>query len=457
MGRSNDLGRDPIPGLILRLALPTMLAQFVNVLYSIVDRMYIGHIAGVGDLALAGVGVCAPIVTLLSSFSFLVGQGGTPLMAMKLGHGEPDAARDILYNCFRLLLGISAVLSLVFFLMREKFLWWFGASPDTFPYSVRYMTIYILGTAFALLSAGLNSFLIAQGRSGLGMATVILGAAMNIVLDPVFIFLLDLGVAGAAWATVLSQMSSCLFALACLRRRDLKVRLARGKPDPRLCLRVVALGFPPFLTYATDSIILIVFNTVLQTRGGPGEGDLLLTCAAIVQSYFLLLAMPMDGISLGCQGLVSFNYGAGAARRVKSALKGIYLLSFLYAAVMLAVTWLGAPLFVRLFTGDAVILARSVTLIRIYTAGALFLAAQWVTVDQAIALGQIRPALFFSIFRKSLFLASTLLLPLFFPAWSAFFAEPICDIVAATLSFTVFVRRIPGLLAKHSSSESTAI
>lgn len=457
MHRKNDLGRDPIPALIFRLAIPTMLAQFVNVLYSIVDRMFIGHIPGVGDLALAGVGVCAPIVTLLSSFSLLVGQGGTPLMAMKLGHGDRESAQAILSNCLRLLLAFALGLSLLFFLLRRRFLWWFGASPDTFPYALEYLTIYVAGTAFALLSAGLNSFLIAQGRSGRGMVTVILGAGLNIALDPVFIFALDLGVAGAAWATILSQAASALFALVSLRSPALPARLTWGTFSPRLCRNVLALGFSPFLTYALDSVLLILFNTMLQRWGGPGEGDILLTCATIVQSYALLLMQPMDGISLGCQGLVSFNYGAGDFPRVRAALKGIYLLSVGFAAAMLVITGLVSPAFVRLFSQSTDILTRSVTYIRIYTAGAIFMAIQWVSVDQAIALGQVHLALFCSLFRKGALLAAILLLPRLFPADSLFWTQPVCDCVGSCLSLTLFLLLFPRLLTSRTSPVDSGV
>jgi len=438
-----------MPGLLLRLAIPTMLAQFVNVLYSIVDRMFIGHIAGIGKLALAGVGVCGPIVTLLSSFSLLVGLGGTPLMSMKLGAGERDAASDLLSNCFRLLLGLSVGLSLVFFLLRRQFLWWFGASPETFPYALDYMTIYIAGTAFALLSGGLNSFLIAQGRSGLGMGTVVLGAVLNIVLDPVFIFGFDMGVSGAAWATVLSQGAACAFALASLRRPGLPVRLRWGRLQPKLCGRVLSLGLSPFLTYALDSVILIVLNSTLQRCGGPGEGDILITCAAIVQSYMLLISMPMSGITLGCQGVVSFNLGAGDGKRVKQALWGVFLLCLTFAALMLAVTQLSAPWFVRFFSKDEEVLARSARYILIYTAGLLFVPVQWTAVDMSTALGQVRLALFCSLFRKSLFLAGILGFPVLFTASAAFAAEPFCDITASLISGLLFLRFTPRLIARY--------
>lgn len=449
MRRKNDLGRDPMAGLLLRLAAPTMLAQFINVLYSVVDRMFIGHIAGVGSLALAGVGVCGPIITLLASFSFLVGLGGTPLMAMRLGAGAQAEASELLSNCFRLLLGLAVGLSVLFFLLRRQFLWWFGASVDTFPYALDYITIYIAGTAFALLSGGLNSFLIAQGRSGLGMGTVVLGAALNIGLDPVFIFALDLGVAGAAWATILSQAAACAFALCSLRLPGLPVPLRWGRFQPALCKKVLFLGTAPFLTYALDSVILIVLNAVLQRRGGPGEGDVLITCAAIVQSYMLLISMPMSGITLGCQGVVSFNLGAANRARVEQALRGVLLLCLGFAALMLAVTHLCAPWFVRLFTGDAQVMARSVSYIKLYTAGVLFMAVQWMAVDMSTALGQVGLALFCSLVRKILFLTGVLLFPALLTAAAAFAAEPFCDVTASIISAVLFLRFTPRLLARR--------
>lgn len=444
--RKNDLGRDPMTGLLLRLAIPTMLAQLINVLYSIVDRMFIGHIAGVGRLALAGVGVCGPIITLLSSFSFLVGLGGTPLMAMRLGAGDREGASELLSNCFRLLLGLAVGLSAIFFLLRRQFLWWFGASADTFPYALDYITVYIAGTAFALLSGGLNSFLIAQGRSGLGMGTVVLGAALNIGLDPVFIFAMDMGVSGAAWATILSQAAACAFALISLRMPGLPVPLKWGRFQPKLCKKVLSLGVAPFLTYALDSVILIILNTVLQRRGGPEEGDILITCAAIVQSYMLLIAMPLSGITLGCQGVVSFNLGAADRDRVRQALRGVLALCFAFTAAMLALTQLFSPQFVRLFTQDQEVMARSVGYIKLYTAGALFMAVQWTVVDMSTALGQVGLALFCSLFRKSLFLLGTLLFPILFAASAAFAAEPFCDVAASCLSAALFLRFTPKLL-----------
>ena len=370
-------------------------------------------------------------------------------MAMKLGAGEKEAAADLLSNCFRFLLGLAVGLSVVFFLLRRQFLWWFGASADTFPYALDYITIYIAGTAFALLSGGLNSFLIAQGRSGLGMGTVVLGAVLNIVLDPVFIFLMDMGVSGAAWATILSQAAACAFALVSLRLPGLPVPLRWGRLSPALCRRVLTLGLSPFLTYALDSVILIILNTVLQRYGGPGEGDILITCSAIVQSYMLLISMPMSGITLGCQGVVSFNLGAGNGKRVKQALWGVFLLCFAFSAFMLVFTHLFSHQFVRFFSKDGEILVRSVKYITVYTAGVLFMSAQWTCVDMATALGQVRLALCCSLIRKGLFLGGILLFPLLFSAPAAFAAEPFCDIVASFISTALFLYFTPKLLAEY--------
>lgn len=440
MRRKNDLGNDSMPGLLLRLAIPTMLAQLITVLYSIVDRMFIGHIAEVGNLALAGVGVCGPIITLLSSFSLLVGLGGTPLMSMKLGNGDRESAADILSNSFQLLLSMSVGLSAVFFLLRRQFLWWFGASADTFPYALEYFTVYIIGTAFALLSGGLNSFLIAQGRSGLGMGTVVLGAVLNIALDPVFIFVLNMGTSGAAWATVVSQAAACVFVLAALRLPGLPVPLRLRRFRPGLCKKIVLSGLSPFLTYALDSVILIIFNATLQRYGGPVEGDILITCAAIVQSYMLLITMPLSGITLGCQGVVSFNLGAGNKIRVKQAIRGVFLICLIFTAMMLVVTWVLSPQFVRLFSKDGEILNRSVRYIRIYTMGALAMAVQWTCSDMSIALGKVRLALFCSLVRKGLFLCGILLFPILFSASATFAAEPFGDIAVSVLSGILFLR-----------------
>ena len=448
MKHTNDLGHDPVFPLVLRLAVPTMLAQLVNVLYSIVDRMYIG--AGVGSLALAGVGVCAPIVTLLSSFGSLVGMGGSPLMAMRMGEGNTREARRILNNGFLMLLVLSVILTIVFLFSKEHLLMWFGASQATFAYADTYMTIYTAGTFFALMAGGMNSFLIAQGFSGLGMATVMLGAVLNIVLDPVFIFVFDMGVAGAAIATVISQIASCAFVLLTLWSRKMPVRLGWGDFRWKTVQRIAAFGLSPFLIIASDSILLIVLNTVLQRYGGPGEGDTLVTCATIVQSYLLLITMPMGGITLGSQPVISFNYGMGDAGRIKKALRCIVELCISFCVFMMALTYTVSPLYVSLFTKDSEILARSVRYIKIFTAMIIPLAVQYPLVDETTALGQVKLALFCSAFRKLVYLASLLTLPALVSAEAAFFSEPAADVIAAAVTTALFLYFFPRVIAKRT-------
>ena len=253
MRRTNDLGRDRLFPLVCRLAIPTMLAQLVSVLYSIVDRIYIGNIEGIGSLALAGVGVCGPIVTLLSSFASLVGLGGAPILAMRLGEGRREEAQKVVSNGFFMLLVLAAALTALFLALKDRLLFAFGASAETFGYADTYLTIYTSGTVFALLATGLNSYLIAQGFSGLGMLTVMLGAVLNIALDPLFIFVFGLDVAGAAIATVISQAASCALVICCLLRKSAQVRLRPSRPDARLIRQILAFGLPTFLILSTTA------------------------------------------------------------------------------------------------------------------------------------------------------------------------------------------------------------
>lgn len=449
MRHKNDLGSDPILPLILRLAIPTMLAQLVNVLYSIVDRMYIGNIPDIGTIALAGVGVCGPIVTLLSSFACLVGLGGSPIMAMRMGEGDHKAARRVLNNSFLLLLCLSGVLTVGFLVFREPMLMLFGASAETFPYANTYLTIYTAGTFFALLATGMNSFLICQGYAALGMATVLVGAVMNIVLDPIFIYVFHMDVAGAAIATVISQLASCLFVLLSLLRRSMPVRLGWGGFCWNVMRRIMMFGLSPFLIIASDSVLLIVLNAMLQKYGGPGEGDILVTCGTIVQSYMCIITMPMGGITAGTQPVVSFNYGAGKTERIKKAIKWIAIICLIFTALMTVFTYTLSPVFVRLFTSDAALIARSVRYIKIFTLAIIPLAVQYTLVDQTTAMGQLRLALFCSMFRKTTFLVCTVALPMLFLAETAFFAEPICDLICSTTTTILFLRFFPRILRQR--------
>ncbi len=450
MRRMIDLGSGPVLKVVLRLSIPTMLAQLVNVLYSIVDRMYIG--AGVGDLALAGVGVCGPIVTFMASFGTLVGMGGSPNVAMRMGEGKDDEARHILWNGFVMLLALSVVLTTVFLLGRTQLLMWFGASSETFSYANTYLTIYTAGTFFALMAGGMNSFLICQGFSGLGMLTVMLDAVLNIVLDPVFIFVFDMGVAGAALASVISQAASCVWVLCALRGKNVRVRLQPSGFSWKAVGKIARFGFSPFLIIALDSVLFIALNAVLQRYGGPGEGDILVTCATIVQSYYLIISMPMSGLTSGCQPVVSYNYGAGNIPRIKQAIKTVVGLDLIFCAVVLVGTHLFSIYFVRLFTQSAEIAARTVQYNKIFTCMILPLAVQYALVDETTAVGYVRLSCFCSMFRKALFLIMVMALPAVLgTAESVFWAEPIVDLVAAVVTTTLFLRLVPQHLARREN------
>lgn len=439
MKKTNDLGKDNILSLVLRLAVPTMIAQFVNVLYSIVDRMYIGNIKGTGDIALAGVGVCGPIVTLLSSFGTLVGLGGSILFSMRMGEGSKKKAEQILANSFLMLTAFSAVLTVTFLILKDRLLMWFGASEVTFPYADQYLTIYTCGTFFALMAVGLNYFINCQGFSTIGMMTVLVGAVSNIILDPIFIFLLHMDVAGAAVATVISQIASCAFAVIFLFSRRVPVRITFGNYQFSLMRRILSLGISPFLILATDSVLLIATNAVLQHYGGKSEGDMLITCATIVQSYMMLITSPMLGISSGTQAIISYNYGAKQTARVRRTEKDVLIFCLCFTAFMFIVSRFLPQYFVLLFTRDTAYIDTSLWGIGVFTMMIIPLSFQYTFVDGLTALGRTKTALGLSILRKGGYLAFTILLPSFWGARSAFYAEPAADLLASIVSTMTFL------------------
>lgn len=437
--KTNDFGNDSIPLLVLKISIPFMFAQFVNVLYSIVDRIFIGNIPEIGAVSLAGAGVCAPIITLLSSFATLIGIGGSVLFAMRLGAGDTERAKKLLANSFSMLLIFSAVLTILFLLTKGTLLRWFGASETTFPYANTYLTIYTLGTFFALLSMGMNYFITAQGFPMLGMVTTLVGAVVNIILDPIFIFTFHMDIAGAALATVIAQCASCVFVLLTLRRKIMPIPLTLCKPEKQLSWRIVKMGFSPFLILATDSIILIGLNAVLQYHGGPAEGDMLITCSTIVQSYMLLITSPMLGITGGSQPLISYNLGANRADRIRKSIACVLALCVAFTSLMFVVSRIFPQYFVRIFTNDAAYTALSVWGIQVSTLAIIPLSFQYVFVDALTALSLTRYSLSLSLFRKTTYFAATCLLPLFFAAKAAFYAEPVADLIASVSSSVVFL------------------
>lgn len=438
MKKANDLGNDSVFSLVLKLTVPAMLAQLVNVLYGIIDRMFIGHIPVIGDLALAGVGVCGPIVTLISSFGTLVGIGGSIMMATTMGKGDDKEAKKILSNSFLMLLIFSGILTTIFLLTKSQMINLFGGSEATFVYADTYLTIYTLGTFFALLALGLNYFITCQGFSFNGMITVFIGAISNIILDAVFIFIFKMGVAGAAVATVISQFFSCLYALLFLFGKRVKIKISFGNYDGKLMLNIIKVGISPFIIIATDSIIIIAMNSVLQLFGGA-QGDMLISAVTIVQSYFLLITGPLIGISGGVQPLISFNFGAKKEERVKKSIKYALIIAVILTGSMFVVSRLFASNFVSFFTNSPDTAKISVWGIKVFTLAIIPLSFQYVLVDALTALGKIKTALYLSASRKLTFLFFTFFFPAVSIAQNAFFAEPTADLIGSIQSTIVFL------------------
>ncbi len=453
MRQENDLGNDPIGRLVLRIALPSMLAQFVNVLYSVVDRMYIGNIADVGDLALAGVGVCGPVITMIGSVSSLVGIGGGTLMSIRMGEGNLKKAKIILANCFLMLCVFSLLLMAVFFPIRERMLMFFGASDATISFASRYFSIYLTGTLFALLSTGMSQFIICQGFAKKAMFAVVLGAALNIILDPIFIFVLDMGVEGAAIATVLSQLASCCFVLCFLFGKQPPIPITFGAYSLHVMRRVLSIGFTPFAIIAADNIMIIAMNAVLQEYGGAAQGDMLVTCATIAQSFMLVVTMPLGGISGGTQTILSFNYGARQTARVQEAQQKIFLLCLAYTALMTAFAWVGGRGFVRLFTSDAVVESNALWAVRVCTLSLLPLGLQYEVVDGFTAIGQVRFALALSFWRKLVYFSALFILPAMYGAKAAFYAEPVSDVLGPAVSVIVYLMVMKRVLNKRKQAD----
>ncbi len=451
-----DLGSPRVLPTVLKLVIPAMIAQFINVLYSIVDRMYVGNIAGIGDTALAAVGVCAPITTLISSFAFLIGTGGAPLFAMALGEGKEETSKKILTNALYSLAAIALIVTAIVFAFEKPLLMTFGASGSTYAYARQYLLIYAAGALFSITATGLNQYITAQGYSGMGMLTTVIGAAANIALDPLFIFVFRMNVAGAALATVLSQFLSFLFVAVFLLLKSTKIRLSLGRASLRLIGKIVKLGISPFIIMATDSVIIIVSNAVLQSRGGA-DGDLWITVSTVVQAFFQLITMPMMGISTGSQPVISYNYGAKNTALIKKAEKYITALCLGFTVFMTLVSLFAAGPFVSLFTSNAEIASRSVWGIRIFMIGVIPLSFQYAFVDGLTALGQPQYAIVLSLTRKLVvYLGCILVLPVFWGAQAVFYAEPAADICAAILSSAVFSIVFPKILKKREACDAPA-
>ena len=449
--RENDLGRDPIGKLLLRLALPSVTAQLVNALYNIVDRIYIGHIEEVGDLALTGLGVCFPVIMFVSAISALVGMGGGSRAVVRMGEGKEDQANAILGNCTALLITLSVLVTAFFLAVKEPMLLLFGATADTLPFASDYLTIYLWGTIFVELSLGLNFFITSQGFSTISMATVLIGAVTNIVLDPIFIFGFGWGVQGAALATITAQAVSAIWVLRFLSGKRTKLRLQKKffRLNPKVLAPVVALGVSPFIMNATESLVNIAFNSSLKAYGGNPAVGAMTICSSVLQVFFLLL----QGIAQGAQPIIGFNYGAGQLDRVKKAFKLLIISAFTFSCAACLALELFPQAFVMLFNDKPELVDLAVWALRIYVCGMFMLGVQTSCQQTFVALGQAKISLFLALLRKIiLLLPLILILPRVLvghQVMAVFLAEPVADVLAALTTGCMFLWRFPRILERR--------
>ena len=434
-GRQNDFSQGSIPRNIMSLAIPMTAAQLVNVLYSVVDRIYLGHLPGSDSLALTGLGITMPIVSILMGFANLCGTGGAPLCSISRGEGDDREAERVMGNAFLLLLILGAAATVFFLALKGPILYLFGASPDTFPYADGYMTIYLCGTLFVMVSLGMNPFINAQGFGRVGMMTVLLGAAVNIALDPLLIFVFHMGVQGAALATVFSQALSAGWVLAFLtgKRAILRLRRVDLRLDGPRTKKIVSLGLAGFFVNMTNSLVQVVCNATLQAYGG----DTYVGVMTIINSLREVFIMPVQGLTNGSQPVAGYNYGARQYGRVREAIRFSVGVTVAYSALFWAAAMaLPGPL-IRIFKSDPDILAAGVPALRIYFALFLFMSLQIAGQGVFTGLGRSKQAVFFSLLRKAVINAPlTLLLPLWMGATGVFAAEAVSQLIGGLACFT---------------------
>ena len=451
--QTNALGSGSVAKLFFKLAIPAVVAQLVNMLYNIVDRIYIGHIPEIGASALTGVGLFASIMMFITAFSMLAGAGGAPLASIALGKNDKEHAEKIMTNSFSLLLIFAIVLTIVIYIAAPTLLTLFGASEVTLPYAVDYARIYVLGTIFVLIVTGMNPFVTTQGFANIAMLTTIIGAVINIILDPIFIFVFDMGVKGAALATVLSQAVGAIWILRFLtgEKTTLKLRTENMKLDPKVFGPTLALGISPFIMVSTESLLSISFTTSLAKFGG----DVAVGAMTIITSINMLVTMPLQGFTQGGQPIMSYNYGAGNADRVKKAFFMQFGVCVGYASVFWCLCMLIPNVLAGIFTTDAALVEYASWALRIYMAGIFSVGFQLACQQSFMALGQAKYSLLMALLRKIILLIPLIfILPNFFTdkVFGVFVAEPVSDIIAATVTTALFLTQFKKIMAKSGQT-----
>lgn len=447
------LRTEPLGKLLLKLALPTVAAQLINMLYNIVDRIYIGHIPEVGATALTGVGVCMPLIMIVSAFAALVGYGGAPRASIYMGKKDKNTAEKILGNCFVVQIIISVILTAVLLVWNRDFLMAFGASENTIEYGVNYMNIYALGTIFVEITLGMNAFITAQGFARTGMLSVLIGAVTNIILDPIFIFGFNMGVRGAALATIVSQAFSCTWVVGflCGKKTFLKIRKKNLRLVPKIILPCLALGVATFIMQASESVISVCFNSSLQKYGG----DIAVGAMTILTSVMQFAMLPLQGLGQGAQPIISYCYGAGDAGRVRSAFKLLVKVSMTYSIILWALVMLFPGGFAAMFTTDAALMDYTRTALRIYMASMFLFGIQIACQMTFNALGKAVESIVVAVMRKFVLLIPLIyIMPLIITsnqAIAVYIAEPIADLLAVTFTAVLFTVQFKKTLRKIQS------
>lgn len=447
------LRTEPLGKLLLKLALPTVAAQLINMLYNIVDRIYIGHIPEVGATALTGVGVCMPLIMIVSAFAALVGYGGAPRASIYMGNKDKNTAEKILGNCFVVQIIISVILTAVLLVWNRDFLMAFGASENTIEYGVNYMNIYALGTIFVEITLGMNAFITAQGFAKTGMLSVLIGAVSNIVLDPIFIFGFNMDVRGAALATIISQALSCIWVVGflCGKKTFLKIRKKNLRLVPKIILPCLALGVATFIMQASESVISVCFNSSLQKYGG----DIAVGAMTILTSVMQFAMLPLQGLGQGAQPIISYCYGAGDAGRVRSAFKLLVKVSMTYSIILWALVMLSPGGFAAMFTTDAALMDYTRTALRIYMASMFLFGIQIACQMTFNALGKAVESIVVAVMRKFVLLIPLIyIMPLIITsnqAIAVYIAEPIADLLAVTFTAVLFTVQFKKTLRKIQS------
>lgn len=441
MSESKDfLGKEPIGKLLLKLALPTVTAQIINMLYNIVDRIYIGHIPGTGEAALTGVGVCMPLIMIVTAFSAFAAYGGAPRASIFMGQGDNEAAEKTLGNCFVIQFIISVLLTAALLIWNRDFLMAFGASENTIQYGVDYMNIYALGTIFVQMTLGMNAFITAQGFAKTGMLSVLIGAVANIILDPIFIFGFNMGVAGAAWATIISQALSCAWVLLFLlgKKTALKLRVKNMVLRSNIVLPALALGLSNFIMQSSESIISICFNSSLQNYGG----DIAVGAMTILTSVMQFAMLPLQGLGQGAQPIISYNYGARNPDRVKAAFQLLLKASLVYSTLLWAFVMIFPQGFAAMFTNSPQLMEFTKNALRIYMACLLLFGIQVACQMTFTSLGNAKASILVAVMRKFILLIPLIyIMPAIFSSdktTAVYMAEPAADFIAVTFTAVFF-------------------